>query len=84
MDSVRSVIVDNRRPTSRKTAPIGPSEALLRLWLALLGGGVAAAALTMPYLSKLAEPDRIDAAAAAVQAAAQRISDQLVDDDHHP
>lgn len=50
----------------------------------ILRGGAAAAALTMPYLAKLGEPDAIDAAAAAVQAAAARISAQLVDDDHHP
>ena len=50
----------------------------------ILRGGVAAEALTMPYLSKLGEDDSIDAAAAAVQVAAQRISEQLVDDDHHP
>lgn len=50
----------------------------------ILRGGAAAAALTMPYLAKLGEPDVIDAAAAAVQAAAARISAQLVDDDHHP
>ena len=50
----------------------------------ILRGGVAAAALTMPYLSKLGEDDAIDAAAAAVRAVAQRISEQLVDDDHHP
>lgn len=50
----------------------------------ILRSGAAAAALTMPYLAKLGEPDAIDAAAAAVQAAAARISAQLVDDDHHP
>ena len=50
----------------------------------ILRGGAAAAALTMPYLAKLGEPDAIDAAAEAVQAAAARISAQLVDDDHHP
>ncbi|MEN2749432.1 helix-turn-helix domain-containing protein [Sphingomonas sp. T9W2] len=50
----------------------------------ILRGGAAAAALTMPYLAKLGEPDAIDAAAMAVQAAAARISAQLVDDDHHP
>lgn len=50
----------------------------------ILRSGAAAAALTMPYLAKLGGPDAIDAAAAAVQAAAARISAQLVDDDHHP
>lgn len=50
----------------------------------ILRGGAAAAALTMPYLAKLGEPDGIDAAAAAVQATAARISAGLVDGDHHP
>ncbi len=50
----------------------------------ILRGGSAAAALTMPYLEKLGETDAIDAAAAAVQAAAARISAGLVDGDHHP
>ena len=48
---MRSVIVDNRRPTSRKTAPIGPSEALLRLWLALLGVPVLGVPVPVPVRS---------------------------------
>ncbi|MEP9401264.1 IclR family transcriptional regulator [Sphingomonas silueang] len=50
----------------------------------ILRGGAAAAALTMPYLAKLGETDAIDAAAAAVQATATRISALLPGGDHHP
>ncbi len=74
---------DEIRQRSVERTPSRFVSGITDLSAPILRGGAAAAALTMPYLPKLDGEDAIDAAVAAVQAAAATISQQLVDGDNH-